>query len=88
MREAEKGYSATQILNALCGVETAEGSKPLEEAGGAHLKRYNIQLFRLAIQIVKTTNTNCKIFPIFHRAVLADTSLQQIVQVGKSSTSV
>ena len=61
--EAEKawGYSATQILNALHGIGTAEGSKCLEEAGGAHLKRYNIQLLRLAIQIVKTTNTNIKL---------------------------
>ena len=30
----------------------------------------------------------CKIFPIYHRAVLAGTSLQQVVQAGKSSTSV
>ena len=29
-----------------------------------------------------------KIFPIYHRAVLAGTSLQQDVQAGKSSTSV
>ena len=58
--EAEKGYSAVQILNALLGVGTAEGSKCLEEAGGAHLKRYSIQL-RLAIQIVKIANTNVKL---------------------------
>ena len=38
--EAEKGYSAAQILNALRGVGAAEGSKRLEEAGGAHLRRY------------------------------------------------
>ena len=38
--EAEKGYSVAQILNALRGVGTAEGSKRLEEAGGAHLRRY------------------------------------------------
>ena len=30
----------------------------------------------------------CKIFPIYPRAVLAGTSLQQVVQAGKSSTSV
>ena len=35
--EAEKGYSAAQILNALRGVGTAKGSKRLEEVGGAHL---------------------------------------------------
>ena len=33
-------------------------------------------------------NVKYKIFPIFHRAVLAGTSLQQVVQAGKSSTSV
>jgi hypothetical protein len=40
--EAEKGYSAAQILNALRGVGTATGSQRLDEAGGTHLKRYNL----------------------------------------------
>ena len=38
--EAAKGYAPAQVLNALRGIGTPEGSKCLTEVGGAHLTRY------------------------------------------------
>ena len=38
--EAAKGYAPAQVLNALRGIGTPEGSKRLIEVGGAHLTRY------------------------------------------------
>ena len=40
--EAAKGYAPAQVLNALRGIGTPEGSKRLTEVGGAHLTRYRI----------------------------------------------
>ena len=40
--EAAKGYAPAQVLNALKGIGTLEGSQRLVEVGGAHLTRYRI----------------------------------------------
>ena len=61
--EAEKGYSAAQILT-LRGTGTAEGSKHLEEAGGAHLRRYFEYILLAILKIViifSNTNLNVKL---------------------------
>ena len=62
--EAEKGYSAAQILIALRGTGTTEGSKRLEEAGGAHLRRYFKYILLAILKIVIiffNTNLNVKL---------------------------
>ena len=62
--EAEKGYSAAQILIALRGTGTTEGSKHLEEAGGAHLRRYFEYILLAILKIViifSNTNLNVKL---------------------------
>ena len=41
--EAAKGYAPAQVLNALRGIGTPEGSTRLIEVGGAHLTRYGLR---------------------------------------------
>ena len=42
--EAAKGYAPAQVLNALRGIGTPEGSTRLIEVGGAHLTRYGLRI--------------------------------------------